>query len=700
MKRSGSPQEQRWAAQVAPLVENSHFLLVTLLLCNAVAMEALPLFLDRLADPVTAIIVSVTMVLFFGEIVPQSLCTKYGLAIGASLSWLVRLLMVICCPIAWPVGRMLDWLLGSDHHSLFRRKQLKALVDMHGEDKGMGGKLSKDETRIITGALDLTSKTAQHAMTPLDKVFMLSTDDKLDERTLRAVIGSGHSRIPVHHTGNREDIVGIILVKELLQYKISQQVPVAMVKMRSLPRLPASTPMYDLLKLFQTGRSHMAVLTASPAEIAAMGWRMRRGKDARQHSNNHLDHPHRNSGASGPTTSGSGGGGTDTPPPTPFPPLPTLVEGVRFGHGYGSCDIGGAAAIDSGAAAINGGGGGAGGEASGGEGASGGDRGGDDGEFVPLPPLPGDGGEGRSGGEAADDANAPGRSSSGGDGGGGGIAAEIAALAVTAAETAAAAAAAEDAAAAAQLSLQPSQPPGEPSSPRNVPPDSAGGAAGVGGRETPPDSPSVLDQYRQFTGHLHGSPLGADRHGTSGGDRSIQHGTRLGAYNPDIFLEYDADGAGGDRDRDRDGSGRGSRGSEDNYDEYGYNGGSDGPSRSASMNGQGSGAEGGDGGGGGGGGGDGHKRPIGVITIEDVIEELIRSEIVDETDLFVDNEHNVAVNQAALAQGLPERLRRILSSDLTAVLTGRRKSMGGLPVGEGPPTIDEGEELNAPLLPR
>ena len=29
--------------------------------------------------------------------------------------------------------------------------QLKALVDIHGEDKGMGGKLTKDEIKIITG---------------------------------------------------------------------------------------------------------------------------------------------------------------------------------------------------------------------------------------------------------------------------------------------------------------------------------------------------------------------------------------------------------------------------------------------------------------------------------------------------------------------------------------------------------------------
>ena len=55
LRRSGTPLERRQAARILPLVEGQHFLLVTLLLCNAVAMEALPLFLDRLADPVTAI---------------------------------------------------------------------------------------------------------------------------------------------------------------------------------------------------------------------------------------------------------------------------------------------------------------------------------------------------------------------------------------------------------------------------------------------------------------------------------------------------------------------------------------------------------------------------------------------------------------------------------------------------------------------
>jgi metal transporter CNNM len=44
---------------------------------------------------------------------------------------------------------------------MFRRTQLKALVDMHGADEGLGGNLTVDEISVICGALDLTSKTAR-----------------------------------------------------------------------------------------------------------------------------------------------------------------------------------------------------------------------------------------------------------------------------------------------------------------------------------------------------------------------------------------------------------------------------------------------------------------------------------------------------------------------------------------------------------
>ena len=44
---------------------------------------------------------------------------------------------------------------------------------------------------IIKGALDLTHKTARHAMTPIDMVFMLPADAELGEETLTAIMASG-----------------------------------------------------------------------------------------------------------------------------------------------------------------------------------------------------------------------------------------------------------------------------------------------------------------------------------------------------------------------------------------------------------------------------------------------------------------------------------------------------------------------------
>jgi len=63
--------EREQARSLIPLVQDHHRLLVSLLLCNAVANEALPIFLDSIVPSYIAVLLSVTMVLFFGEIIPS-----------------------------------------------------------------------------------------------------------------------------------------------------------------------------------------------------------------------------------------------------------------------------------------------------------------------------------------------------------------------------------------------------------------------------------------------------------------------------------------------------------------------------------------------------------------------------------------------------------------------------------------------------
>ena len=67
MKDGGTDSEKKHARRIIPIVKRHHLLLVTLLLGNAAAVEAMPIFLDRISDPITAILVSVTAVLIFGE---------------------------------------------------------------------------------------------------------------------------------------------------------------------------------------------------------------------------------------------------------------------------------------------------------------------------------------------------------------------------------------------------------------------------------------------------------------------------------------------------------------------------------------------------------------------------------------------------------------------------------------------------------
>lgn len=65
--QSGTPHQKKHAGRILPLLDYHHWLLVTLLLCNSAAMEALPIFLDKLVSEYIAIAISVTAVLLFGE---------------------------------------------------------------------------------------------------------------------------------------------------------------------------------------------------------------------------------------------------------------------------------------------------------------------------------------------------------------------------------------------------------------------------------------------------------------------------------------------------------------------------------------------------------------------------------------------------------------------------------------------------------
>ncbi|KAL8545950.1 hypothetical protein ACS0TY_005896 [Phlomoides rotata] len=210
----------------------------------------------------------------FGEILPQAICTRYGLTVGATVAPFVQLLLWVFFPLAYPISKFLDWMLGKGHAALLRRAELKTFVDFHGNEAGKGGDLTHDETTIIAGALEMTEKTAKDAMTPIAKAFSIDLDGTLNLETLNAIMTMGHSRVPVYYK-NPNNIIGLILVKNLLAVDPDDSVPLRKMLMRKIPRVSENMPLYDILNEFQKGHSHIAVVYKDSKETKEMLQKMK-----------------------------------------------------------------------------------------------------------------------------------------------------------------------------------------------------------------------------------------------------------------------------------------------------------------------------------------------------------------------------------------------------------------------------------------
>ena len=131
-------------------------------------------------------------------------------------------------------------------------------------------KLSKDEALILKGALELSAKTVAAVQTPIDHVFMISEDDKMDAAMMDAIIERGHSRVPVYR-GSRNHVVGAILVKNLIRLRPEDETPIRDLKIRQVPTVPTTKKCYDLLNLFQMGKSHLAIVVSNEDHITITG---------------------------------------------------------------------------------------------------------------------------------------------------------------------------------------------------------------------------------------------------------------------------------------------------------------------------------------------------------------------------------------------------------------------------------------------
>ncbi|KAI9068870.1 DUF21-domain-containing protein [Trametes sanguinea] len=267
---SDSPVERKNAQKVLRLLSRGrHWVLVVLLLGNVIVNESLPIFLDSaLGGGIAAVAISTTMIVIFG-IIPQAVSVRYGLSIGASCAPIVLGMMYFFAPIAWPIAKLLDYVLGHDEAHTYKKAELKSFLAFHrqGEEP-----LRDDEISILNGVLELNNKKVEDIMTPMNDVVTISADRVLDHDTVDYILRSGYSRIPVHKPGRPLAFIGLLLVKQLSVYDPSSAIPVSEFPLSLLPEAPPTINCFQALDYFQTGRAHLLLLSRTPGiEGGAIG---------------------------------------------------------------------------------------------------------------------------------------------------------------------------------------------------------------------------------------------------------------------------------------------------------------------------------------------------------------------------------------------------------------------------------------------
>jgi len=285
-ENTGTPEEKEASKVILPVLSNRHWLLCTLLLMNSFAMEALPVFLDRVFSRFTAVVISVTLLLIFGEVIPQALCTgPRQVQIAAMAAPMTRFLMIISWPITYWLGKCLDIILGEQGKTRYQNQDLKCLVEMHtyealkkiSEEEEKNPYIPKDdipkpsdkmglgqlEANLMISALEIKEKKAVEIMINFNNIYSIKYEEPIDKAKVAEILEKGYSRIPVFRNDDKTDLIGILRIKQLIKVDFNLKKSLKDLGIRMKPPLviPPYMTLVNLLREFRSGKSHMAFIT-------------------------------------------------------------------------------------------------------------------------------------------------------------------------------------------------------------------------------------------------------------------------------------------------------------------------------------------------------------------------------------------------------------------------------------------------------
>lgn len=197
------------------------------------------------------------VLLIFGEIIPKTLANDNAEWVCMKNIVGVRFFVWMFSPLIFVFDKLKKFVSRidkSDKQPMITEQELKFMIE---EIEGQGV-LENRESELVRSALDLDEITASEVMTPRVDLISIEVNEKIED-VKKVFLNERYSRLPVYEK-NIDNIIGVLSEKDFFRAYFSNKSFDIRTMLKKALLVPPRTNISELMKNFQQGKTHMAIV--------------------------------------------------------------------------------------------------------------------------------------------------------------------------------------------------------------------------------------------------------------------------------------------------------------------------------------------------------------------------------------------------------------------------------------------------------
>lgn len=204
------------------------------------------------------------------EVTAKTIAARYSEKASFLLARPIQWLINISAPVVWVLEIIINAMTnllgagGKGKPSLVTEEEIRALIKIGSEEDAV----HKEKYKMLSKVFDFSDAIVRNVMTGKKDIEAIDVSTKLDD-ILERVLESGYSRLPVYKD-SPENIIGMINMKDLLNLAHNRELIVFQDIIYPATFVPETKKVTELLKEFQKGHTHLAVVTDSNKKLSGI----------------------------------------------------------------------------------------------------------------------------------------------------------------------------------------------------------------------------------------------------------------------------------------------------------------------------------------------------------------------------------------------------------------------------------------------